>query len=206
MSIDLSKRSSSESIRTFLAVPLPDAVKSTVGAVQSEFQATGRSLKWVAPELLHITVRFLGSVPATRIQLVEAAAALGAAKVSPFVLTLTGLGAFPNERSPRVIWAGLQDDDGLVALHTLFEHVEDAMAAQGFAREERSFSPHITLGRARDTATSADRRAVGERLAVVRDRIKVAGRFEVRELIVMRSDLSRGGPVYTPLAIAPLGP
>jgi 2'-5' RNA ligase len=205
MSIDLSKQSGSEKVRTFLAIPLPEAEKSKFGAVQRAFDAERNSLKWVAPELLHITVKFLGGVAATRLQLVEAAAAIAAGAVSPFALTIAGLGAFPNELSPRVLWAGLQDDAGLTALHRLFDQVEVALAAQGFGREERRFSPHITLARARDTATPMERRAVGDRLAVVRGRISVSGRFEVRELIVMRSDLSRNGPVYTPLAIAPLG-
>src|SRR5947209_18711759 len=167
MTINLSKGSSVESVRTFLAVQLPDTERSKLGAVEHAFGPAGQGLKWVAEELLHITVRFLGGVSSSRLQLVEAAAALAAPAVSPFPLYITRLGAFPNERTPRVIWAGLRDDDGLASLHRLYEEVEDALTKQGFKRADRRFSPHITLARARDTVPSAERRTMGDRLSAI---------------------------------------
>jgi 2'-5' RNA ligase len=105
-----------------------------------------------------------------------------------------------------VLWVGLERDEGYRSLEALFGRLEDALDARGLGREERAFAPHITLARTRDEISSAQRRALGEAIAAVRQRNRVTGAFAVRELIVMRSDLSRTGPRYTPLATLPLAP
>jgi 2'-5' RNA ligase len=191
-------------MRTFLAIELPDSLRTRLAGLQPAFADQG-SLKWSSPALLHITVRFLGSVPAERIAEVEAAAREAAAEQAPFRLELAGLGAFPTERAPRVLWVGLAHDAGYDELQRLFGRAENALVARGFSREERAFAPHITLARARETASAAEKRSVAETLARLKQRAGVRGSWQVDALTVMRSELSRTGPSYTPLAVWPLG-
>jgi 2'-5' RNA ligase len=200
----LSKPEAEVSVRTFLAVELPRDQQEALGRIERHFEAQRSIVKLVAPQLLHLTLRFLGPVPHARLNEVEDAAAQAAGTVPSFSLELTELGAFPNERAPRVIWAGLASNAGLDTLRRLFVETETALESRGFGREERGFSPHITLARARDGISSSQRRSLGETLAGVKGSTSVSGCFPVRELVVMRSDLSPAGPRYTPLARAAL--
>src|SRR5947209_3926506 len=146
MAVQLSKCGPSSTVRTFLAVELPLSLREDLERSRSAF-GDYAALKWSASSLLHITVRFLGNVHETRMTEVVGAASAAARHVEPFSLTLSGLGAFPNERSPRVLWVGLAHDDGYDILGRLYALLEDNLTAAGFPREERSFSPHITLAR-----------------------------------------------------------
>ena len=104
-------------------------------------------------------------------------------------------GAFPNIRTPRVLWVGLDGD--IEAPQVLYRAVEKALAPLGFPPEERLFAPHLTLGRVRETATSADRRQLGQALAglVVEKALKIT----VDAVHIMKSDLSPAGAKYTKL-------
>ena len=204
MARHLSKVGESRSIRTFLAVELPAAHKRKLAALEPDFARHATSLKWVAPPRLHLTVKFLGGVPEPQLVAVGEAALRSTSRVRPFSLRLSGLGAFPSERAPRVLWVGLERDAGFAALERLFHHLEDELASLGFPREERQFSPHITLARVRDGASTGERRLLGETLLRVHVEREVRGEFPVRQLVVMRSDLSPAGPAYTPILIAPL--
>jgi RNA 2',3'-cyclic 3'-phosphodiesterase len=192
-------------IRTFLALELPEALKGRLSALDAEFVQHASVLKWSAPNLIHITLRFLGGVPEGRMPLVMEAALEAAARVRPFTLALSGLGAFPAEGKPRVIWVGLASGEAYDALQDLFTGVEAGLAARDFPAETRAFSPHITLARTRDTISEAERRALGTRLAEVAGRTDIEGHVPVRALTVMRSDLSRTGPTYTAMARYSLG-
>ncbi len=205
MASHLSKISGGPQVRTFLAVELPAAQKTRLADLPRDFADHTSILKWVAPSLLHITVRFLGGLPEARLALVQDAATQSSSAVQPFSLRLSGLGAFPNDRTPRVLWVGLRDDPGLASLRQLFERLEHELTTRGFAPEERAFSPHLTLARVREGASTVDRRLLGETLTRVQAERQVTGAFEVGSLVVMRSDLGRNGPVYTPMAMAPLG-
>jgi 2'-5' RNA ligase len=201
----LSKLNVDAQIRTFLAVELPKAEKERLARLGTAFAQYTASLRWTAPDLLHITVRFLGGVPQSKIGSVRQAAAEATLAISPFSLHISGLGAFPDERVPRVIWVGLSRDAGYESLQRLFSRLEAALAEQGFEREGRAFSPHITLARTRDQISSEDRRALGRRIVEVQRTTPVAGSFRVEALTVMRSDLGRSGPRYTPITSQPLG-
>ena len=204
MSAQLSKPGTSSTVRTFLAVELPDSLKVELSTLQTFFAGDASPLKWTAPRLLHITVRFLGNMRQTRLPDVEAAARAGAGQTTPFTLQLSGLGAFPNEHSPRVIWVGLEHDAGYAELQKLFSFTEDALSTRGFGREERAFAPHVTLARTRENASRAEMRAIGENLQKVKAHSNIQAHWRVQELVVMRSDLSVAGPKYTPLAAVPL--
>lgn len=161
-------------------------------------------LKWSGSDLLHITLRFLGGVPERRMPLVMDAASGVASHTLPFSLSLSGLGAFPTVQKPRVIWVGLDRDAGYERLQTLYENLDSKLTERGFQPEERSFSPHITLARTRDTMSDLQRRGLGTALAEMVSRVQIAGDIPVRELTVMQSQIDRGGPRYTPLARCPL--
>jgi 2'-5' RNA ligase len=194
-----------DGVRTFLAIGIPEDQQLRLAEVQEALGRHAKQMKWVRPKLLHLTVRFLGNVDRNRLELVTRAAAQATADLAPFTLRLTDIGAFPSERSPRVIWVGLLEDSGLAALQRLFALTENALAASGFERESRAYAPHLTLGRVRDDVSQADRREVGESLRNVRSLAHASGVVPVTELLVMRSDLSRSGPTYTVISRTPLG-
>lgn len=186
-------------IRTFLALQLPASVRDTLSSLESEFDPVRAALRWVAPELLHLTVRFLGDVPAGRMDAVAAAARSAALATVPFTLTVEQVGSFSGSRGTRVIWAGLRRDLGYGLLTGLFLRVEDALEEEGFAGEQRAFSPHVTLARVRDDAPSNLRREVVARVDALERSCRLELSVPVTELVVMRSDLSSSGPRYTPL-------
>jgi 2'-5' RNA ligase len=203
MPTTLSKGDTSN-IRTFLAIELPARLRPVFDGLAEELAPHAGCLKIVAPELVHLTVRFLGGVPSERIPEVEKAAQEAANRVARFRLTLAGVDAFPPNRGrPRVLWVGIEPGSGADALHRLFLGVEDALETRGFGRDPRGLSPHLTIARVREGVRREELGGVIETL--VRMRSAARGRFEVGALTVMRSDLSPRGPSYTPLARSPLG-
>jgi len=194
-------------IRTFIAIELPSPVQEALATAQDRLrQAIGRSdsgavsqVRWVAPQSIHLTLKFLGDVPAERIPVVTQAVTQAASGFKPVSLALSDAGCFPNLQRPRVVWVGLQGD--LEALEKLQKAVEGALARLGFPKEERAFTPHLTLGRVRDAATAQERRSLGE---ATRGLVVPQVRFTAEEIAVMRSDLQPAGAVYTRLAAAPL--
>jgi 2'-5' RNA ligase len=154
-------------------------------------------VSWVAPENFHVTVKFLGSVDDTRVQSVIDALHTAAHGHAPFDLEVGGLGAFPTATRARVLWAGLLA--GLAPLAALAGSVEEALSGLGFPRENRAFSPHITLARVREPARAP---ALAEALNAGSSRR--FGRVAVPAMALMRSDLSPKGARYSVLASIPL--
>jgi 2'-5' RNA ligase len=192
-----------DQVRTFIAIEMPPAAQATLAAVQQALQAVRGArdcVKWVRPEIIHLTLQFLGDVPASRLAAVGDAVARAGAGVPTFTLHLTEAGAFPNNRRPRVVWVGLGGK--LDVLAHLQKMVERELADLGFPPEDRSFSPHLTVGRVRQNADPEAVRALGEAIAGLR--IEESEPFPVEAVRVMRSDLRPDGPIYTPLRIAPL--
>ena len=140
-------------LRLFVACELPPAVRDALGRVQEELRARGAALlRWVRPEGIHLTLKFLGEVPAAKREAVENA--LAAAIVSPFALdvSLGSLGGFGGRQRLRVVWVGLEGDvEGLVRLAAL---VEEALGPLGFPRERRPFAPPLPLARVPDDVAS----------------------------------------------------
>jgi 2'-5' RNA ligase len=148
---------------------------------------------WVAADNLHVTVKFLGGVDRSRLELVDAALARAVTGVAPLELAIAGLGAFPTAARARVIWAGVGGDRE--ALGALAMRVERELTSIGFSPEDRAFSPHVTLGRVREPRRN-------ERLAdaLGRGASEAFGRARIDRLSLMRSDLSREGSRYTELS------
>lgn len=160
-------------------------------------------IKWVRPAGFHLTLKFLGNVAQEKLSgIVDVVG-----KVTPpfpgFTVSVGGIGVFPNTRDPRVIWIGVRSaGDDLVRLQ---EGIEEGLESLGFAREGRSFHPHFTLGRLgsfgkarRQVDSRPDREALVKWIA--QNEQRECGRFEVKEVLLVKSDLKPGGAVYTPIA------
>jgi 2'-5' RNA ligase len=190
---------SQASIRTFIAVFPPSAVASAVNAALAKFRAGDDSgVRWVRPENLHYTLRFLGPIAPTRVDAARRAAVRAAAGATPFRVRLGGAGAFPGPRRPRVLWLGA--GEGAAPLTLLAGAVERELVAEKFPPGERPFTPHLTVARVAGEAAPAP--AVDAFLAA-REALPDAA-FDVGEIVVVASTLSPGGPRYEILERAPL--
>lgn len=181
-------------MRVFCAVALPDELRSRVAErvrkLREEFPDARAS--WEKPEKLHITLKFLGDIEPARVEDLSGAAARAAASIEPFELTIDTPGTFPSQGQPRVLWLRIGDVSGRLAL--MQRALEAECAAVGFPREPRPFLPHLTLARVRSP------RGTRELAAAHRKTPFEPQRFEVSELVVMRSELGPGGSRYTPLS------
>jgi 2'-5' RNA ligase len=186
-------------LRVFCAVELPDELRSRVGErvrrLRAEFSDVRAS--WEKPEKLHITLKFLGDIERARVAVLSDAAARAAAGVEPFELTIHEPGSFPPHGQPRVLWLGIVDVFGRLAV--MQRALEEECATVGFPRESRAFKPHLTLARLRSP------HGARELAAAHRETPFEPQRFKVSELIVMRSELGPGGSRYTPLSRHRLG-
>ena len=184
-------------MRLFLAIPAPPAVRQLAEEAVAQLRGAGE-VRWVEPDLLHVTLKFLGEVPAERREEIESAAAETANKFSALVVECGGVGAFPNSRKPRTVWLGLSGQ-GEGALAALAGELESALAARGFPREERPFRPHLTLGRVKGPKGLSK---LARRLERAADTQTVE--WPVRSLHLVKSDLRPTGPLYTTLREFPL--
>lgn len=188
-------------VRTFLAVLIsPQARRTLENCMERLSGLAPAGVRWVDPQCIHLTLRFLGNIPAAAVDDVLAAQALAAAACPPFWVQLSGLGMFPNQRRPRVLWAGVTGD--LEALQKLQQEVEDRLENIGYPREKRPFAPHLTLGRVRDRVSDADRtRIAGAVGSVTLDETEP---WLVEESHLIRSTLTPQGAVYTSMGSARL--
>jgi 2'-5' RNA ligase len=183
----------SEPLRLFIAVPAPETVRASAAAVAEALRGRG-DVRWVTPERLHLTLKFLGTVEPEKVEGIRSSLAKTANGFSSFVIDLTGPGAFPNPRRPQTLWLGV-GGEGNASLASLAEAVDAAMSEHGCAREDRPFRGHLTIGRVRSpTGLPALSRALKEQIERGRPQegIWPVGHFEL-----VRSDLRPDGPVYT---------
>jgi 2'-5' RNA ligase len=187
-----------QTVRTFVAVEINATNRACAEELVAALKTAGADVKWVAPENLHLTVKFLGDVPLKETSQVCKAVGRGAEGVEPFELELRGAGAFPKASRPRTLWLGAGNGESqMVELH---DRVEDALAELGYRKEHRRFHPHLTLGRVRRGGPGlAD---LAELLAHHAD--FDAGRLSVRRLTVFSSQLTPSGPIYEVLGRAEL--
>ena len=188
-------------LRLFIAIELPSEVLSALTQLQHQLQRDSAlaRLRWVRPEGIHLTLKFLGETPATQQPAIESALQRAIQGVSPFQLALGRLGSFGGKQSPRVLWLDLTGDtDPLVKLQ---RQVEAQLSPIGFPPETKRFSPHLTLAR----IPQEDARIVAPALAAAIHPVPVpTATMPVREISLMQSDLRPGGAVYTRLFDASL--
>jgi RNA 2',3'-cyclic 3'-phosphodiesterase len=189
-------------LRTFIAIELDEPLRVALAAVQTKFkhQAPPGSVKWVAPDGIHLTLKFLGDTPASRAAEIAAALARACEGIPPFEFTVEGRGCFPNTRRPRIIWVAVRSHGPWLA--ELQSAVEHYVAPLGWPTEERGFSPHLTLGRVARDAGPAIEAAVGR--VVEESVVEQIGTERATAVSLIKSDLRPAGAVYATLVSVPL--
>lgn len=185
-------------IRTFIALDLGESVRERLVSLQEALARTGAEVNWVEPENLHITLLFLGEVDEREVADVCRVVAERAQKIAPFSLQIQGAGAFPNLRRPRVIWVGVAGGtQEVVALHDTLE--EGLLELGCYRREDRQFTPHVTLGRVKKEENTQPLAALLAKKGVFQ-----AGSTTITSVQVMSSQLTPDGPIYSVLSRARL--
>ena len=186
----------SDSIRAFVALPLPEEVRDRLGALR-QAAPDGAKVSWLKPDSIHLTLKFLGDVMPDRLERLKAALSALPWDRGAFGFTLAEVGAFPNLARPRVLWVGVEQGGDVVI--ELAAAVDAITRRLGFPREERRFTPHLTIGRVK----SPPGRDWG-------DRFVRAARFEPEtvsadRIVLYQSRLLPSGAEHTPLLVIPLG-
>jgi len=186
-------------LRAFIAIDLPEDVRSKTQELVRDLAAVSEGVKWVEPEKLHLTLKFLGDVDENETYHICQAMSRAVAAIEPFDIQSLGAGAFPKIERPRTLWIGVgAGSDELIALQAA---IDDAMADLGYARDPKRFLPHLTLGRVKKPGRwlSDVSRMIGERAAFD------AGMSPVREVVLYSSELTSEGPLYSPIGRSELG-
>lgn len=179
-------------MRSFVAVELPDELRGSLSRILDELRPCGADVKWVRPEAVHLTLKFLGEIQPEQVEEIRLAVQEVAGRHGPFKMEARGLGCFPRLEQPRVVWLGLEGEKW--KLEALQREVETALMQLGFPKEERPFRPHLTLGRVRSPKA---------RLALVQ-KIKnlegiQGGELVVGSVVLFKSELLPSGARYTKL-------
>jgi RNA 2',3'-cyclic 3'-phosphodiesterase len=185
-------------MRLFVAINFTSKDRQRMGRAARKMREADLPVRWVDPDQIHLTLKFLGEVRPERIEAVRAAVARVAAKTQPFTMKMGGSGAFPTTRRPKVIWLGAEASP---ELRCLKHDLEWELAPLGFEREVRAFHPHVTLGRARADARAGDFRGFEDLVAA----LTFSAEITVRSLDLMKSALSAKGSRYEKLLGARLG-
>jgi 2'-5' RNA ligase len=175
-------------MRVFIAVDLPNEIREALRKVQLELRPLTHSVRWVAPESIHITLKFVGEVPDKRIEDIDSA--ITGLTWKPFTVTVRGVGFFPGTRSPRVLWAGMEAP----TMQGLAEQLDTRMERLGFEKEKRAFRPHITLARANNTRIESSLVS-----AAAQYEEHEFGAFAVDRMFLFRSTLKPTGSEYEKL-------
>ncbi len=183
-------------MRSFIAIELPETAKSALAELQQEFKKCGADIRWVKPENIHLTLKFLGNIDEKNVDKVVKIIKEVCNRYNMFTLEVKGIGVFPNIKSPRVLWVGI--NGGVLA--ELQGEIEDGMASLGFERENRKFTAHLTLGRFR---SSMGKEGLLE--AIKLHEKDSFGSINVKSIFLMRSDLNPAGAQHTKIAGVFLG-
>jgi 2'-5' RNA ligase len=177
-------------MRLFIAIEIPDQIKKAMAEVQGRLRNAGVDAGWTRSEGIHLTLKFLGEVPESKVPDIMAALTGVVMSTKGFRLDVAGVGAFPNPRNPRVVWIGVSGETDV--LKKLQAAVEEAITRLGFKQEDRAFTPHLTLGRikfihSRDPWLKALEEVKGIKLSA----------FDVHAVSLMKSELKPSGAIYT---------
>lgn len=195
--MDCGRLTVDEEMRAFIAIELPDAVRSELARLQAELARAQADVKWVEEGNLHVTMRFLGEITQAQRQAVESLLLKVARSRAPIEAALSVVGTFPERGMPRVIWVGI--GQGADELSRLAEEIERGLAALPISNEERRFVAHVTLGRVRSPRAGD---VLRRRLTQIR--WTPPAPFWIERVTLFQSTLGGAGPVYTALGRFPL--
>jgi len=193
-------QSGGRSVRAFVAIELEAPCRKALARMIERLDDGSPGLRWVRPEQLHLTLRFLGDIPELEAPEITDLLDELADSNDTFDIEVKGIGCFPAEGPERIIWAGLDEPDGRLA--RLQRDVAELFSGEGFKQEHRAFTPHITLARVKDRPPGGlDLR---KRVSSVGGGFR-GGISHVNEIVLFQSSLGRGGPKYLPLSRHILG-
>lgn len=181
-----------EQIRTFIAIEIPASIQQQIALLQNRLKSVGEGISWVKTNNIHLTLKFLGDVPAKLMQQVIEATENACTDVSTFGLEIKGTGFFPDAKRPRVLWVGCEENSG--SMQKIHQNLNLKLSVLGFEKDTRRFSPHLTIGRVKDY------RNLGDIPHLMQNTNFSTEKFVVTEVIVMKSQLHPAGSIYTPLA------
>jgi 2'-5' RNA ligase len=189
-------------IRAFIAIDLPPDVQECLAQVSNDLKERigGKAVRWVPVENIHLTLKFLGDVSINNLDVIREILVAEAALHKPMEISIGRMGAFPKNRSPRVIWVGVEAPPELIALQ---RGIESRAAHVGYPRDKRSFSPHLTLGRVSRNAPTSDVRKIGD--VISESSVGFLGVARVHSIHLFKSDLLPTGAVYSKLFSAEIG-
>jgi 2'-5' RNA ligase len=191
-------------MRIFVALDIEEEIRKRLQHFMEEMRQLAPGARWVSPESLHVTLKFIGEKPEAAVKQIEDA--LGAINAEPFQIRFRGAGFYPTAKAARVFWVGIEGEAGLADLAA---KVEESLAAVGVPEEQRDFSPHLTLARAGARAGGGSgaphwRKGdkVNQRFERLQEKLAQSpapnfGRMTAREFFLYRSQLSRNGSQYT---------
>lgn len=189
-------------LRAFLASELPPALQDAIQTATAHLRKTldHDLIRWIPARNIHLTLKFLGDVSPSSLDLIEQMLTTEAAQLRPFEMRVEGFGSYPTSRRPRVLWVGL---NAPAALASLQHAIEAATSRLGYPSEEREFSPHLTIGRVRQNVSAADLQKI--RTALEETKVGSLGTVRVEAIHLFKSELHPSGSVYTKLFSASLG-
>lgn len=184
-------------IRAFVAIELPLELVRELKEIQHSLDKGWEGIKWVKPEKIHLTLKFLGYIENERVEEIASILRRAAGGIKPFTLSVGGIGWFPEEKNPRVLWVGLSGDGELKRLQ---KNMEGLLAAIGFEKEDRPFEPHLTLCRVKS-------RKAGKSLVEMVKNLKpnIGFDFRVDSFVLFSSVLRPTGAEYSELKRISLG-
>jgi len=188
----------SDNLRTFIAIDIPGNILSEIRELQEGIKDYGFKIRWVRPESIHLTLKFLGDIKAVKINEIAEAISKTVVRYTPISLQAKGVGVFPGIKRPQVLWVGLAGQ--LEPLVSLQKTLDENLETIGFPVEKRPFKGHLTMGRMK---AKIDVKKFGEVLMTFRSFESEA--FTADRIILYKSELKPSGAVYTELASASLG-
>jgi len=179
-------------MRTFIAIELPKEIRDSLANLQDKLKSTGADVKWVEPDNIHLTLKFLGEIDDQKLDKITSILENIAKDKNSFHIFISSIGAFPRISSPRVIWVGI--DMGEKETKGIVKALEEKIEKIGIPKEDRPFSSHITIGRTR-SALNLQKLAEGLKTLENDLKIKVA-EFDVTKITLFKSTLTPKGPIY----------
>ena len=181
-------------IRAFIAVQLPEGLKKELADLETQLKKNSPPvIKWVDPNSIHITLKFLGEISPDSIEELMLAIEESARGIQPFQLEVRELGAFPGLDRTQILWVGIKG--AMEKIEELEKRIEAHTAQLGFPRENRPFTPHLTLGRVRDGARPNELQRIGKLFSEIN--FSTSNHVDVKAIDLMKSRLTPTGAIYT---------
>ncbi|MDP8208342.1 MAG: RNA 2',3'-cyclic phosphodiesterase [Candidatus Electryonea clarkiae] len=182
-------------MRAFIAIELPEDLRIRLAAVKDRLETGGDKIRWVKPENMHLTLKFLGEISEKQAENIGSALNKLAEEYPLTTLEIGGVGVFPRRKNPKVIWAGIKENQVIKKLH---ESIENIVFEEGIEKDKRPFKPHLTIGRVKQMEKTS-------RLPDLLDEVELETvNVPVKHITLFRSKLTPEGPIYTRLTKAEL--